>query len=90
MPTINHPHIGQQPDICGGSPCINGTRIPVRIIVAYVLQFGLTPEDLLGYYPHLSLASIYDAIAYYYDNRQALDADLAANEVPEPSNLSST
>ena len=83
MPSVLHPHICSQPDICGGSPCIKGTRIPVRTLVVYALHYGLTPEDLLSYYPHLTLAMIYDALAYYYDNREELDADMAANEIPE-------
>ncbi len=84
MPKVLHPHIITQSDICGGSPCIKGTRVPVRTIVVYILHHGLTPEDLLSYYPHLSLAAIYDSLAYYYDNREDVDSDIAANDLPVP------
>jgi hypothetical protein len=30
-------------------------------------------------FPHISLATIYDALACYYDNREEVDADIAAN-----------
>jgi len=84
MPKVLHPHIMSQPDVCGGSPCIKGTRITVRTIVVYVLHQGIAPEDLLSYYPHLSLATIYDALAYYYDNREELDAEIADNNTLDP------
>ncbi len=90
MPKVVHPHIMSQPDLCGGSPCVKGTRITVRTIVVYVLHHGLAPEDLLSYYPHLSLATIYDSLAYYYDNREELDADMAANDTLDPQALPSS
>ena len=47
MPTVVHPHITSDPNICGGSPCIEGTRITVRTIAIYALHHGQTPEELL-------------------------------------------
>ncbi len=87
MQKVAHPHISSQSHVCGGSPCMTGTRIPVRTIVVYVLHHGLTPEDLLGYYPHLSLAMIYDALSYYYDNREEIETDLTANDSPDPHTI---
>jgi len=77
MPTVVHPHIAIDPHICGGSPRIDGTRITVRTIVIYALHHGQTPEELLTHYPHISLASIYDALSYYDDNREAIDQEIA-------------
>ena len=85
MPRVLHPHIVSDSHLCGGSPRIEGSRIPVRTIVVYVLHHGTTPESLLGYYPQLSLAAIYDALSYYYDNREEIDAEIAANAALEPS-----
>ena len=84
MPRVLHPHIISDFHLCGGSPRIEGSRIPVRTIVVYVLHHGTTPEALLGYYPQLSLAAIYDALSYYYDNREEIDAEIAANAALEP------
>ena len=84
MPRVLHPHIVSDLDICGGSPRLEGTRIPVRTIVIYALHHGSSPEELLGYYPHVSLAAIYDALSYYYDNREEIDAEIAANKALEP------
>jgi len=84
MPKVLHPHIVSDPAVCGGSPRIKGTRIAVRTVTVYMLHHGVSPEDLLGYYPHLSLASIYDALSYYYDNREEIDAEIAANQALDP------
>jgi uncharacterized protein (DUF433 family) len=45
--------------------------------VIYALHHGQTPEELLTHYPHISLASIYDALSYYDDNREAIDQEIA-------------
>jgi uncharacterized protein (DUF433 family) len=66
-------------DYCGGQPIIKGTKFPVRSVVAYVLQQGMTPEELVTLFPHLTLAQVYDALSYYYDHKAEIDRDLAAN-----------
>ncbi len=89
MPKVLHPHVESDPKVCGGSPCIKGTRVTVRTIVVYALHHGVKPEELLSYFPHLSLAAIYDALSYYYDNREDIDAEIAANRELEPSDPAS-
>lgn len=79
MPKIAHPHITADSSICGGSAVIHGTRFPVRSVAVYVLQHGLTPEELVAKFPHLSLAQVHDALAYYYDNRQEIEKEIAEN-----------
>ena len=78
-PRIMHPHVGLNDAICGGSPVIAGTRFPVRSVVFYVLRLGLAPEELVERFPHPTLAQVHDALAYYYDNRQEVEADIALN-----------
>jgi uncharacterized protein (DUF433 family) len=58
---------------------IAGMRFPVRSVVFYILKIGLTPEELVEKFPHLSLAQIYDALAYYYDNRSEIEQDILEN-----------
>ncbi len=56
-PSVKHPHITQHKDRCGGQPVIKGTKFPVRSVVAYVLQQGMTPEaDNLGQTDEVQLA----------------------------------
>ena len=42
-------------------------------------QSGLTPEEILAHYPRLTLSRIFDALGYYDDNRQEIEADIEAN-----------
>lgn len=76
---IVHPHVTISPDVCGGSPAIAGTRFPVRSVVHFVLRLGLTAEELADRFPHLTLAQVHDALAYDYDHRAQIEADITAN-----------
>jgi uncharacterized protein (DUF433 family) len=58
---------------------IAGTKFPVRSVVSYVLRQGVTPEELVAEFPHITLAQVHDALSYYYDNQREVDGDLAAN-----------
>ncbi|MGL5835924.1 MAG: DUF433 domain-containing protein [Waterburya sp.] len=64
------------PDVCGGRPRIDGSRITVQYVINEI-QAGVTPEEILEDKPHLTLAGIYTALAYYYDNKESLDAEFA-------------
>lgn len=76
---VAHPYITKRRNYCGGQPIIKGTKFPVRSVVAYVLQQGMTPEELVATFPHLTLAQVYDALSYYYDHKVEIDWNLAEN-----------
>jgi len=76
---IKHPYIVIQEGYCGGSPIIAGTKFPVRSVVNYVLKQGMTPEELLKEFTHLTLAQIYDALSYYYDHKTEIEHELSEN-----------
>lgn len=48
---VEHPYITRCKDHHGGEPIIKGTKFPVRSVVAYVLQQGVTPEELVATFP---------------------------------------
>jgi uncharacterized protein (DUF433 family) len=73
-----HAYVEKVAGRCGGQAVISGTRIPVWAIVERY-QSGLTPEEILSHYPHLTLSRIFDALGYFDDNRQEIEEDLAAN-----------
>jgi uncharacterized protein (DUF433 family) len=58
---------------------IAGTKFPVRSVVNYVLRQGMTPEELVAEFHHLTLAQVYDALSYYYDHQKEVDRDLEEN-----------
>jgi len=74
-----HPHIVKTPDVCGGQPTIDDTRVRVKNIAA-LLKEGKTPQQMLVEYPSLSLGQVHSAIAYYYDNSDEIEAALKEEE----------
>jgi uncharacterized protein (DUF433 family) len=72
---IDHFHIIVKKGVCGGNPIIKGTRISVANIAGYYLM-GLSPEEIQRELPHLSLAQIFDALAFYLDHKEAIDQEL--------------
>ncbi len=52
------------------------TRIKVIEIALDKLAHGSSPEELHFQYPHLSMAQIHAALAYYYDHREELDDEI--------------
>ena len=71
--------ITRTPGIKGGTPHIAGTGVTVRTIVRWY-QLGLSREDIAADYPHLELAQVYAALAYYHANRTQMDAEMAAEQ----------
>ena len=56
---------------------IVGTRMTVHQIAARY-QEGLTAGEIAHQYPHISLAQVYAALAYYLVNRDEIDGELDA------------
>ncbi len=55
--------IAIDPEICGGKPCIRGTRIWVSLILDN-LAGGVSEADILDAYPQLSHDDVLAAVAY--------------------------
>ena len=55
--------ISINPQVCGGKPCIKGTRIWVSLILD-LLASGMSETELLAEYPGLAREYILAAIAY--------------------------
>lgn len=70
------PHVERRQGVCGGAPVIRGTRFPVRSVVEYVLRQGMTPEEVVAAWKHLTLAKVHGALAYYYDHKREIDAEM--------------
>ncbi len=58
--------IVSDPDIMLGKPIINGTRITVELILRKMAE-GMTFEELLEAYPHITKDDILAAISYSAD-----------------------
>ena len=66
--------IDRDPKIRGGRPKIAGTGLTVSRIAAWY-KMGMTPEEIALEYPHLTLAQVHAALAYYHVNRDEIEAD---------------
>ena len=51
------------PSVCGGKPCVRGTRIYIAIILDGLAE-GLTPDQILDHFPQLTLDDIHAALVY--------------------------
>jgi uncharacterized protein (DUF433 family) len=69
--------ISRTPGLRGGRPCVAGTGVSVRRI-AVLHNSGETPEEIAAGFGHISLAQVHAALAYYYANKEEIDADLEA------------
>ena len=76
---VPHPHVRCDVHVLGGSPHVEGTRVPVRRLWAWH-RGGASVDTLLKRYPTLGPAKVLDALAFAYDNRELVDADLAREE----------
>jgi len=59
-----------------GVPVIGGTTMKVVELVAERLGYGWSPEELHFQHPHLSMAQVHSALAYYFDHQDELDNDV--------------
>src|SRR5438105_11596759 len=75
-------HITKIPGVCGGRACIAGHRIRVADIVVWHDHRGYTPDEIVGFFPGLTLADIHAALAYYFDHRQEIEEDLHSEPAP--------
>jgi uncharacterized protein (DUF433 family) len=59
-----------------GIAWISGANTKVIEVVLDKAAYGWSPEEMHFQHPHLSLAQIHAALAYYYDNKDRLDAEI--------------
>lgn len=71
-------HITKDPEVCGGRATVDGTRIRVLDIWS-LKQRGLSAEQMREEYP-LSLAQVYAALSYAYENVPEIEAALAEDD----------
>ena len=59
-------HIVSTPEVLSGKPRIDGTRIPVALILGY-LAAGKTYDEVIGEFPDLTREDIAACLAYARD-----------------------
>jgi len=72
-PANPYPHIDHD---ARGVPVLAGTTMKVVELVMAQRAHGWSAEELSFQFPQLSMGQIHAALAYYWDNRDKLDADI--------------
>ncbi len=80
MENVIRQHITKTPGICGGRACIAGHRIRVQDIVVWHERRGYCPDEIVDLFPGITLADVYAALAYYFDNRQEIEDEFRKAE----------
>lgn len=76
---FGRPNIVHDKAIANGEPVIEGTRTPIRTVVAYS-KILPSQEELLAAMPHLKPEEIDAALAYYRDHKDEIDTYIAMND----------
>ncbi|HLO88188.1 MAG TPA: DUF433 domain-containing protein [Nostocaceae cyanobacterium] len=79
MQLVNQQYIEIDADVRSGKPRIAGTRIAVEDVAVMHLKLGYSLLEIAGKY-NLSLASVYAAMAYYFDHREEIDQRTAEED----------
>jgi len=75
---LNIDSIISDPKIRNGRPVIAGTTLRISDVAAWHNFGGLAAEDLAQHF-QLPLGQIHAALAYYFLNKQDIDAEIRAN-----------
>jgi len=87
-------HIASTVGVCGGKPCIAGTRIRVQDIYVWHELQSQSVDEIIAKFPQLTHGDAYAALAYFWDHRQEIleeiqrgDALVAELALKHPSKL---
>ena len=75
MPVLAAPHVWLDERAVAW---VDDTNTKVREIALDVLAHGWTPGEVQLHHQHLSLAKIHAALAWYYDHKSTVDAEIEA------------
>jgi uncharacterized protein (DUF433 family) len=75
-------HVVRRPDVLGGEPTVQGTRISVRSIVLAAREYG-GAAGALEAYPQLDPQAVRDALAFYAAHREEIDRAIQENALGE-------
>ncbi len=73
-------HIERNPAVCGGKPCVAGTRIRIWDVHIWHNLQGRRPEQIVADFPQLSVADVHAALAFYYDHREQIEQEMKEAE----------
>ncbi|HEX5506452.1 MAG TPA: DUF433 domain-containing protein [Thermomicrobiales bacterium] len=78
MSHVSQEHIEIVSGAGGPKARIVGHRIRVQDVAIWHEKLGMSPDEIVHQYPTITLADVYDALAYYWDHRDAIERAIAA------------
>jgi len=63
-----------------GRPWIDDANVKVIEVALDHLGYSWNPDTIQENHPHLSLAQVYAALAWYYDHQTDMDAEIARQD----------
>jgi uncharacterized protein (DUF433 family) len=69
VPPADRARIVSTPGTCGGRPRIDGHPI-------WYERMGMSPDEIVSAHPGITLSQVHAALAYYYEYRDRIDADI--------------
>jgi len=72
--------IVKTPGTCGGKARIAGHRIRVIDIVHWSEDAGLTPKEIVEYYPGMTVQDVEAALAYYHAHPEEIREEMRREE----------
>lgn len=72
-------HIEITPGISGGKPHVAGHRITVQNIAIWHERIGMSADEIATEYD-MTLADVYAALAFYFDHREEIDAEIQESQ----------
>ena len=80
MTDVIRQHITKTPGVCGGRACIAGHSIRVMDVVVWHEMRGYCPDEIVDMFPGITLADVYAALAYYFDNREEIQDEFRKSD----------
>jgi uncharacterized protein (DUF433 family) len=59
---------------------VAGHRITVEDVAIWHERMGMAPDEIVSTHPSITLSDVHAALAYYYDHRERIDADIREGE----------
>jgi uncharacterized protein (DUF433 family) len=76
IPPADRVRIVSTPGTCGGRPRIDGHRITVEDVAIWHERMGMSPDEIVSAYPSITLSDVHAALAYYFEHRHRIDAEI--------------
>ncbi len=74
---IEKQHVTRTPGVCGGKPCVAGTRIRVWDIYEWYELGGKSASEIVAHFPQLTLADVHAAMAYFWDHEAEIRQEMS-------------